>query len=133
MKTLLKIIIAFGLVLNINAQSIERVSYKINLNGKTKSALKLDKKLVISKGLHLDVSPQSGNLFMTRLEAKKARVNLKDFYTDYELGIKMGFSYSVKKQLHLKALYNIGMLKITEPDWIKSEGYVVRLSIDYSF
>jgi hypothetical protein len=133
MKTILKIIIAFGLALNINAQSIERTSYKINVNGKTENGLKLDKKLVISKGLLLDVSPQFGNLFMTRFEAKKAKINLKDFYNDYDLGLKMCFSYSLKKQLHLKALYKIGLLKFTEPDCMKSKGYVVQLSLDYSF
>lgn len=133
MKALLKIIIVFGLVLNINAQSLERTSYNSNVNGKANYALKLNKKLVISKGLLLDVSPQFGNLFMTQFEAKKARVNLKDFYNDYDFSLKMGFCYSLKKQLSLKAFYNMGMLKFDEPDNLKNQGYVVQLSIDYIF
>ena len=79
MKSLLKIIIVFGLVLNINAQSIGRTSFKINAKDKTVNTLKLDKKLLITKGLHLDVSAQFGNLFITQFGAKKAKINLKDF------------------------------------------------------
>jgi len=133
MKALLKIIIAFGLALNINAQSIDRTSYKINVNGKTENALKLDKKLLISKGLLLDVSPQFGNLFMTRIEAKIAKINLKEFYNDFDLGIKVGVSSIFKKNLKIKALYNIGMLKFEKHNIERENGYVVKLSIDYVF
>lgn len=133
MKTLLKIIIAFGLVLNINAQSKERTSIIIGANGNTKSTIKLDKKLLITKGLQIDVSPQFGNLFMTRIEAKKAKINLNDFYDDFDLGINIGFNYSLKKQLYLKAFYNMGMLKFDEPDNLKDQSYVIQVSIDYVF
>lgn len=133
MKVLLKIIIFFGLVININAQSIGMNSLIIRVNGNTKSTIKLDKKLLITKGLQLEVSPQFGNLFMTRIEAKKAKINLNDFYDDFDLGINIGFNYSLMKQLCLKAFYNMGMLKIDEPDNLKDQGYDVQLSIDYVF
>jgi hypothetical protein len=133
MKTLLKIIIVFGLVLNINAQSIERTSFEISINDKTKSTLKLDKKLLITKGFLLDVSPQFGNLFITQFGAKKAKINLKDFYDDFDFGIKVGVSSNFKKNLKIKALYNIGMLKFEKHNIEKEDGYAVKLSIDYVF
>ena len=130
MKTLLTAIIGLGLILNINAQSFERTSFKINTKEPTKS-FRLDQKIRINKELFMDVSPQFGNQFISRAEAKKARINLKDFYDEFDFGFNMGFKYSFKKQLHLKAFYNIGLLRFDESKTVKAKGFVIQLSLQY--
>ena len=131
MKTLLTAIIGLGLILNINAQSFERTSFKIKTKELTKSILKLDQKIRINKELFMDVSPQFGNQFISRAEAKKARINLKDFYDEFDFGFNMGFKYSFKKQLHFNAFYNIGLLRFDESKSVKTKGFVIQLSLRY--
>ena len=114
MKTILILIIGFGLLLNLNAQNMERISFKINENVLNQNALSLDPKLKINKGLYADLTPQFGNQFISRIEAKKARLDLKEFYEDFDFGFNMGFNYIWKKQLQLKAIYNFGLLKFEE-------------------
>lgn len=131
MKILLTAIIGLGLILTINAQSFERTSFKIKTKEFTKSILKLDQKIRINKELFIDVSPQFGNQFISRAEAKKARINLKDFYDEFDFGFNMGFKYSFKKQLHLKAFYNIGLLRFDESKNVRAKGFVIQLSLRY--
>lgn len=133
MKTILKLIIAFGIILNINAQSIEKTSFKISIKDNTQSTFKFNQKLKVLNGINLVAKPQFGNLFMTRFEAKKSRINLKDYYNDYDFGLKVGVSSILKKKLKIKALYNIGMLKFDKPVFDKAKGYFVQLSVDYAF
>ena len=97
MKTLLKIIFSIGLFLNMNAQSLESTSFKISVKNKSISTLKLDQKLVVMKGLYIDLSPQFGNQFISQIEAKKAKINLKDYYNDSDFGYNLGFDYTHKK------------------------------------
>ena len=133
MKTILKLIISFGLLLNLNAQSSERISLKLNSFNNTKNALKLDQKLRINKGLYMDVVPQFGNQFISRIEAQKVRLNLNEFYEDFDFGFNMGFNFKLKEQLNLKAIYNIGMLKFDESIEGKVNSCLVKFTIDYVF
>ena len=133
MKTILKLIISFGLLLNLNAQSSEKISLKLNSFNNTKNALKLDQKLRINKGLYMDVVPQFGNQFISRIEAQKVRLNLNEFYEDFDFGFNMGFNFKLKEQLNLKAIYNIGMLKFDESIVGKVNSCLVKLTIDYVF
>ena len=133
MKTILKLIFSFGLLLNVNAQSGERISLKVNNFNKVHKDLKLDQKLMINKELYMDVTPQFGNQFISRIEAQKAGLDLNEFYEDFDFGFNMGFNFHLKEQFHLKAIYNFGMLKFDELAYGKVNSCIVRLSIDYMF
>lgn len=133
MKILIKILIGFGLMLNINAQNIEITSFRFSLKDNTNSALNLDQKLTLMKELNIVARPQFGNLFINRLEAKKARISLKDYYDDFSFGFNLGLSWNIKKNVNFITLYNVGMLKFDKPDCEKVKGYIVQLSIDYAF
>lgn len=133
MKTILKLIFCFGLLFNVNAQSIERSSYKVRNINNVHNAFKLDQKLMINKGLYMDVTPQFGNQFISRTEAQKIRLDLNEFYEDFDFGFNMGFNFHLKEQLRLKAIYNIGMLKFDESVIGMVNSCIVKLSIDYDF
>ena len=79
------------------------------------------------------MSPQFGNLFMTTFEAKKAWINLKDYYNDFDFGFNLGLNYKFKKSLNLKALYNVGILEFDNSDLQKVKNYSFKVSIDYVF
>ena len=133
MKTILKLIFCFELLFNINAQSSERSSYKLGNINNVHNAFKLDQKLMINKGLYMDVTPQFGNQFISRTEAQKIRLDLNEFYEDFDFGFNMGFNFHLKEQLRLKAIYNIGMLKFDESVIGMVNSCIVKLSIDYDF
>ena len=130
---MLKLIITFGIILNINAQSIEKTSVKISVKNNTQSTFKFNQKLKILKGINFVATPQLGNLFLTRFEAEKARINLNDYYNDYDFGLKVGLSSILKKNLKMKALYNVGMIKFDKPLFDRAKGYFVQISVDYAF
>lgn len=131
MKTLLKTIIIFGLILNMNAQSSEINSQKMNVKNIAKSIIKLDQKLMIKKGLYMGLSPQFGNLFITQLEAKKAKINLKDYYNDFDFGFNFQISYDLIKNLNFAVLYNVGMLRFNSSNTSSVLGPVMKLRIHY--
>ena len=133
MKTLLKIIIGFGLILNSQAQSMERVSVKFNSGDNAKSTLNLNQKLHLIKGLHFAVSPQFGNQFISRIEAQKAKLDLKDYYDDFDFGFNLGLNLILKEQLHLNGLCNMGMLKFDQSANNQVKSCIVKFSIDYRF
>ena len=133
MKTILKLIFCFGLLFNVSAQSSERSSYKLGKINNVHNAFKLDQKLMINKELCMDVTPQFGNQFISRTEAQKIRLDLNEFYEDFDFGFNMGFNFHLKEQLRLKAIYNIGMLKFDESVIGMVNSCIVKLSIDYDF
>lgn len=133
MKTILILIFSFGLLLNVNAQSDERISLKVNNFNKVHKDLKLDQKLMINKELYMDVTPQFGNQFISRIEAKEVRLDLNEFYEDFDFGFNMGFNFHLKEQFRLKAIYNLGMLKFNDSAIGKVNSCIVKLSIDYDF
>ena len=133
MKTTLKIVIAFGIILNINAQSIEKTTFKVSIMNASQITFKFSQKLKVLNGINLITTPQFGNLFMTTFEAKKAWINLKDYYNDFDFGFNLGLNYKFKKSLNLKALYNVGMFEFDNSDFQKVKNYRVKLTIDYVF
>jgi hypothetical protein len=133
MKTTLKIIIAFGIILNINAQSIEKTTFKVSIMNASQITFKFSQKLKVLNGINLITTPQFGNLFMTTFEAKKAWINLKDYYNDFDFGFNLGLNYKFKKSLNLKALYNVGILEFDNSDLQKVKNYSFKVSIDYVF
>lgn len=133
MKTILKLIIAIGIILNINAQSIEKTSFKIGINNDTQSTIKFNQKLKVLNGINLVATPQFGNLFMTAFEAKKAWINLKDYYNEFDFGFNISLNYKFKKSVNLKALYNLGMIEFDNSEFQKVKNYSFKLSIDYVF
>lgn len=133
MKTILKLIIAIGIILNINAQSIEKTFFKIGINNNTQSTIKFNQKLKVFNGINLVATPQFGNLFMTVFEAKKAWINLKDYDNEFDFGFNIGLNYKVKKSVNLKALYNLGMIEFDNSEFQKVKNYSFKLSIDYVF
>ena len=133
MKTTLKIIIAFGIILNINAQSIEKTTFKVSIMNASQITFKFSQKLKVLNGINLITTPQFGNLFMTTFEAKKAWINLKDYYNDFDFAFNLGLNYKFKKSLNLKALYNVGILEFDNSDFQKVKNYRVKLTIDYVF
>lgn len=133
MKTTLKIVIAFGIILNINAQSIEKTTFKVSIMNASQITFKFSQKLKVLNGINLITTPQFGNLFMTTFEAKKAWINLKDYYNDFDFGFNLGLNYKFKKSLNLKALYNVGILEFDNSDLQKVKNYSFKVSIDYVF
>ena len=133
MKTTLKIIIAFGIILNINAQSIEKTTFKVSIMNASQITFKFSQKLKVLNGINLITTPQFGNLFMTTFEAKKAWINLKDYYNDFDFGFNLSLNYKFKKSLNLKALYNVGMLEFDNSDFQKVKNYRFKLSLNYAF
>ena len=70
---------------------------------------------------------------MTTIEAKKAWINLKDYFNDFDFGFNLSLNYKFKKSLHLKALYNVGMLEFDNSDFQKVKNYRFKLSLNYAF
>jgi hypothetical protein len=116
-----------------NAQSMESTSFKISVKNKNISTLKLDQKLVVMKGLYIDLSPQFGNQFISQIEAKKAKINLKDYYNDSDFGYNLGFDYLLKNCLNLRAHYNVGLLKFDFIDNEKVQSVLFKLTLNYYF
>jgi len=133
MKKLMNMLFFFGLIIHSYAQEIEDTSIKITKKNTVKSTFNLNQKLFFLNGLNIDVSPQFGNLFMTTFEAKKAWINLKDYYNDFDFGFNLGLNYKFKKSLNLKALYNVGILEFDNSDLQKVKNYSFKVSIDYVF
>ena len=133
MKKLMNMLFFFGLIIHSYAQEIKVTSIKIIEKNIVKSTFNLNQKLFFLNGLNIDVSPQFGNLFMTAIEAKKVWINLKDYYNEFDFGFNLSLKYKFKKSLHLKALYNVGMLEFDNSDFQKVKNYRVKLSIDYVF
>ena len=133
MKKLMSMLFFFGFIIYTYAQKIEDGSIKIIEKSIVKSTFNLNQKLFFLNGLNIDVSPQFGNLFMTAIEAKKVWINLKDYYNEFDFGFNLSLNYKFKKSLHLKALYNVGMLEFDNSDFQKVKNYRVKLSIDYVF
>lgn len=133
MKTLMKMLFFFGLIIHSYAQEIEDTSIKITKKNTVKSTFNLNQKLFFLNGLNIDVSPQFGNLFMTAIEAKKVWINLKDYYNEFDFGFNISLNYTFKTCLNLKALYNVGMLEFDNSDFQKVKNYRFKLSINYAF
>ena len=133
MKTLLKLFFRFGLLLNLNAQNKEMTSMKIKGNQLSHNSFKIGQKVKIFKGLLMDLTPQFGNQFISRKEAIKSKLDLKEFYEDFDFGLNMGFDVLLKEQLQFKAIYNMGVLKFGESNIRKVNSCIVKLSIDYVF
>jgi len=133
MKKLMKMLFFFGLIIHSYAQEIKDSSIKIIEKNIVKSTFNLNQKLFFLNGLNIDVSPQFGNLFMTAIEAKKVWINLKDYYNEFDFGFNLSLKYKFKKSLHLKALYNVGMLEFDNSEIQKVKNYRFKLSINYAF
>ena len=133
MKKLMSMLFFFGFIIYTYAQKIEDGSIKIIEKSIVKSTFNLNQKLFFLNRLNIDVSPQFGNLFMTTFEAKKAWINLKDYYNEFDFGFNISLNYTFKTCLNLKALYNVGILEFDNSDLQKVKNYSFKVSIDYVF
>lgn len=133
MKSITKVIIFLGLCIHLNAQSNNLFNTIVTNDLKTENKIKLNQSLNILNWLKLEVSPQFGGLFDEAINNRKNKINLKNYYNDFDFGLKFGVVYEIIKTLNFGLLYNIGMLKFDLTKTAEIESANMKLSLVFNF
>ena len=129
MKTIVKIIVIMGLSFQLSAQD---VSNKI-FNNKKQAVVKIDSSVNLFKSLDFLIAPQFGGLFTESFKNVKGISNLKMFYNDFDLGLKLGFKYEIINRLILSSFYNIGLVKFNQNQTNTIESAFMKVAVRYNF
>jgi len=132
MKTLIKIIIMVGFVLNGNAQEYRVNHTVIKINEKV-SSFKISQNMAISNSLNLGLSPQFGGLFDASFKHVEGVSNLKKFYDKSDFGTGLAINQEMNKRMNLKTIYNVGILKFNNADTLRAKSYCIKISLSYVF
>lgn len=133
MKLLIKIFFIAGIALKTNAQVIEKIIKGNFIDDVRQTIYGMDQKLMANRSLKFGVSPQMGNLFINTFVAKRARIDLNDYYDDFDFGVNLFFSEKISRNLNLKTIYRVGVLKFGDSDSLKVSGYCLKISLNYRF
>jgi hypothetical protein len=133
MKTILKLVLFLGLVMDIGAQNSEPFSFEFLNNFEGKKSIKFDQSISIFNSLCLLIAPQFDDLFTKSFNEVESIEKLKNFYDDYDLGFNLGFSYHLKKGLKLVAIHSLGIIKFNNSNLGQAQGYYLKLSLNYIF
>ena len=133
MKVWIKMVLITGLAIKTNAQVLENVFKGNFIEDISRVIGGLDQKPFIKRGLKLGVKPQTGNLFINSFEAKKARIDLNEFFDDFDFGLNLFINEKIGRNLNLKAIYCLGFLKFSGSDSSKVSGYSLKISLNYQF
>lgn len=130
MKTIVKLIVVIGLSFQISAQD---VTSKIFVNNEKQSIVKLASHVNLLNSLDFLIAPQFGSLFIESFRNVKGISNLKMFYDDFDLGLKLGIKYIILDKITFTSVYNIGMLRFNLEDSRGIEGAIIKASLCYNF
>lgn len=128
MKTLKLVILLVSVSLCSNAQSITGINQEGINDGQI---IYKANSTEILKMLSLMVEPQIGGLFDASYKHVKGIANFKNYFKNFDLGIKMGFSIEKIKNLKIASMYNVGVLRFNSFGPIP--GAVFKASISYNF
>jgi hypothetical protein len=129
MKTIVKLIIFLGLSFQINAQDIRRKIF----NNKYQSVFSFNSSVRLFKSFDFLMIPQFGGLFNESFKNVEGITNLKNYYDDFDLGLKLGFNYKIKDKMTFTSVYNIGMLKFNLTEASNIQGAIIKVVFCYNF
>jgi len=133
LKSLLKIIILFGILTKGYSQIDEQVSFSINVNNKVESTFKMDHRISVFKKLNVKFNPQFGGLFSKGFRNLNGLIDLKSYYDDFDFGLNVLTNWELVKNIKMTAIYSFGLLKFNALNLGTIPGPIVKLSIDYRF
>ncbi|MFG6686299.1 hypothetical protein ACGK9U_06945 [Mariniflexile sp. HNIBRBA6329] len=133
MKTIFSIIFLIVFVLKINAQSIKLSSSKIFKNKEVQKSVELDKSINLFDSFDFLITPQLGGLFNESFKYVEGITNLKNYFDDFDLGLKLGIKYELINRLTFTHVYNIGLLKFNFNESENIQSAIVKATLCYNF
>ncbi|MFC4723392.1 hypothetical protein ACFO5O_13740 [Geojedonia litorea] len=131
MKTLLKLIIVFGIITNGYSQIQIQSSLKFDVKLFEKPSFKLNQKLNLINGFDFETAPQFGGLFSKGFKSLSGLIDINNIYDHYDLGLNIIANYNLIKHLKMSALYSLGMLKFNQMFTGTIPAPIAKLSIRY--
>lgn len=133
MKTLINIIFIIVLAAQIEAQNQNWTTYKVIDYSGIKRNFKLNKSIHLFESIDFLMIPQFGGLFNESFKYVEGITDLKNYYDDFDLGLKLGFNYKIMDKMTFTSVYNIGMLKFNLTEASNIEGAIMKVVFCYNF
>ena len=86
-------------------------------------------KYYIAQGLSIDAGFYAGLLASAKLDDE----DVKDAFTEYDLGLLVGPGYKLSNGLFIQGRYNLSLLDVLKSDDIKATNEVIQVSLGYMF
>ncbi|MBC3757226.1 hypothetical protein H7U19_02340 [Hyunsoonleella sp. SJ7] len=94
--------------------------------------LKVSNRLLLFEWMDLGLRPQIGGLFSKTFNDIAENLTWRDFYDDFDFGIKLNLKCRLNEAMGLKFAYNMGMLNF-DGNLGTLEGYYMQVSVAYRF
>lgn len=133
MRTARLLLLFLALSLEMNAQVNHKLPKGIFANSEAKSNIELKQDIQFFNPIHFLVEPQFGGLFDSSFKHVKGISNFKKFYDNSNLGFSLGIGQKLTEHLNLKTVYNVGVIKFVNTDFLRAKGYTLKVSINYVF
>jgi len=82
---------------------------------------------------NFNLEPQFGGLFDTYFKKVKGISNLHRIFDDPSFGYNLIIDEKLGRNLNLKTIYSLGVLKFGDSDSLKVSGYCLKISLNYHF
>jgi hypothetical protein len=132
MKSLLNLAIIFGFFINVNAQ-IAKTSFNVKEENMFIKSVQLNQKLMVFNGMDFEIVPQFGGLFSKVFKEVISKIDLKNYFKDFDFGFNLQVKYDFVKNLNFTVLYNVGMLKFDQLNSAIVAGPVMKFRVEYWF
>ncbi|MCR8668312.1 hypothetical protein NO995_11515 [Aestuariibaculum sp. M13] len=133
MKTLKQLILILTLTVHCYAQKEQVVFPEIRLNHLFAQQVNFNSEIIIHDNFKFCAEPQFGGLFEKSFKYIEGVANFNQFYNYFDFGLNLGIKHKINRDLKLKGICNLGMLRFRSFDAVKPDNYLVKISLSYVF